>query len=143
LEETAPYEYSNDGGTTWQGSNVFPNLSPGNLDVQIRDLDNPSCFSEVYSRTLSDPIQLDAGAHNTTPLIVCQNFNPDPLTLLHQYPVALPHFLINGTRIVFLLVPGVAMIHQILRFQIPTYIIVRLQIIVANGRIPRLRLLLW
>jgi gliding motility-associated-like protein len=37
---TAPLEYSKDGGTTWQTSNVFLNLAPGSYTVIIRDANN-------------------------------------------------------------------------------------------------------
>ena len=31
------YEYSRDGGATWQATGVFTNLIPGSYNVQIRD----------------------------------------------------------------------------------------------------------
>jgi len=41
---TPPYEYSKDGGATWQSSNVFANLAPGNYDVRARKVGS-SCIS--------------------------------------------------------------------------------------------------
>jgi gliding motility-associated-like protein len=36
------FEYSNDGGVTWQASNSFTNLSAGNYDIRVRR-DNETC----------------------------------------------------------------------------------------------------
>jgi hypothetical protein len=37
------YEYSINGGTTWQAGNTFENLSPGTYNVQIRDASATGC----------------------------------------------------------------------------------------------------
>ena len=37
------YDYSIDGGATWQASGIYTNLIPGTYDVQIRDAANPAC----------------------------------------------------------------------------------------------------
>jgi gliding motility-associated-like protein len=42
---SAPYNYSIDGGNTWQASNVFSNLSPGNYVVKVKDAGN--CLLDV------------------------------------------------------------------------------------------------
>ncbi len=43
---TGPFEYSKDGGTIYQGSNVFSNLTPGIYLVKVRDSSTPTqCFS--------------------------------------------------------------------------------------------------
>ncbi|MCB8963405.1 MAG: HYR domain-containing protein, partial [Bacteroidales bacterium] len=38
------YEYSNNGGSTWQSSNIFSGLIPGSYNVQIRDAAVPTCL---------------------------------------------------------------------------------------------------
>ena len=37
------YEYSNNGGTTWQATGIFTNLIPGSYNVQIRDRAHTAC----------------------------------------------------------------------------------------------------
>jgi hypothetical protein len=37
------YQYSDNGGTSWQGSGTFTNLAPSNYDVRIRDAANTGC----------------------------------------------------------------------------------------------------
>ncbi|MEM8583423.1 MAG: SprB repeat-containing protein, partial [Bacteroidota bacterium] len=43
------YEYSIDGGQSWQTENVFANLSAGNFDILVRDLDNDCLISTSSS----------------------------------------------------------------------------------------------
>lgn len=38
------YQYTVNGGTSWQGSGTFTNLSPGSYDVRIRDAASPACY---------------------------------------------------------------------------------------------------
>jgi gliding motility-associated-like protein len=38
---TGFYQYSNNGGTTWQSSNTFNNLAPNTYNVQMRDVNAP------------------------------------------------------------------------------------------------------
>ena len=38
------YEYSKDGGTSWQATGTFNNLAPGTYDVRLRDASQPACF---------------------------------------------------------------------------------------------------
>jgi PKD repeat protein len=37
------YQYSKNGGTSWQGTGTFTNLAPANYDVRMRDAANPAC----------------------------------------------------------------------------------------------------
>ena len=37
------YEYSVNGGGSWQLANIFNGLAPGTYDVRIRDAVNPAC----------------------------------------------------------------------------------------------------
>lgn len=48
---TAPLQYSINGGTTWQSSNVFTGLSGGTYSVVVRDASN--CRSSVQTITLA------------------------------------------------------------------------------------------
>lgn len=47
---TAPYQYSINGGTTWQASNVFTGLAPATYTIQIRD--NVGCLRTI-TRTVT------------------------------------------------------------------------------------------
>jgi hypothetical protein len=59
---TAPYEYSNDGGATWQAGVTFAGLSAGNYDMQVRDVN--LCTSAIDQETVTEPDAID--------------FDPDP-----------------------------------------------------------------
>ena len=52
---TAPYLYSDDGGLTYQNSNTFYSLSPGNHTFTV--LDNNSCSNDI-SITITQPLEL-------------------------------------------------------------------------------------
>ena len=39
------YQYSIDGGTTWQSSNIFTNITQGNYDVSVKNADN-TCITK-------------------------------------------------------------------------------------------------
>ncbi len=53
------YEFSVDGGTTWQTSPAFTGLCPGDYDVRVRDASNPDCMAYGYW-TLIQPDSLSA-----------------------------------------------------------------------------------
>ncbi|PLX24527.1 MAG: hypothetical protein C0599_02070, partial [Salinivirgaceae bacterium] len=57
---TAPYEYSNDGVTTWQASPIFGTLLAGSYDMQVRDAN--LCLSAIQATPVTEP---DALAFNT------------------------------------------------------------------------------
>ncbi len=50
---TSPCQYSKDGGTNWQGSNVFSGLSAGTYSIRVKDANN--CNSSNYSVTITQP----------------------------------------------------------------------------------------
>ena len=52
---TAPYQYSNDGGITFQSSNTFYNLSPGNNTFTV--IDNNGCINDI-STLITQPLEL-------------------------------------------------------------------------------------
>ncbi|MBK6384693.1 MAG: gliding motility-associated C-terminal domain-containing protein [Chitinophagaceae bacterium] len=57
----SPYEYSIDGGTTWQSSNVF-NVTAGNYTVTIRDVNN--CIT-TQTINVTEPASLTAFSANS------------------------------------------------------------------------------
>ncbi len=56
----APYEYSIDGGMTYQNSNVFENLGTGNYTITIRDDSGMVIQSNELQITAPDPLSLEA-----------------------------------------------------------------------------------
>ena len=50
---TSPYQYSIDGGTTFQAGNTFTNLNVGNYSLVIKD--NTSCISSATAISISKP----------------------------------------------------------------------------------------
>lgn len=55
------YEYSINGGTSYQSSPNFPNLAPATYNLRIRDAANPTCFTTINaSYVVSQPPQLTA-----------------------------------------------------------------------------------
>ncbi len=54
------WEYSIDGGTTWDGSGLFTGLAPGTYVIVIRDLVNPTCMM-----TLNPGLQITGPAQLT------------------------------------------------------------------------------
>jgi hypothetical protein len=48
------YQYSNDGGYSWQDSNVFTNLFAGNYSLSVRDKVNQNCATEISEVTVSE-----------------------------------------------------------------------------------------
>ncbi|MFP4620774.1 MAG: hypothetical protein ACLFM7_05650, partial [Bacteroidales bacterium] len=47
------YEYSHDGGSSWQTSNTFSDLTAGDYDIQIRD--DLNCTSEISTVSIDEP----------------------------------------------------------------------------------------
>ncbi|MBO4531142.1 MAG: putative Ig domain-containing protein, partial [Paludibacteraceae bacterium] len=54
---TSPYQYSKDGGTTYQTSNEFTNLTPATYPIQVKD-DN-GCLSAIENVTITEPNKLE------------------------------------------------------------------------------------
>ncbi len=55
---TPPFEYSKDGGATWQVGNIFQNLSAGNYNIVVRNTGGQGCSSSsvpVVFNVLSQP----------------------------------------------------------------------------------------
>ena len=57
----SPYEYSIDGGTTWQSSNVF-NVAAGNYTITIRDVNNCTITQTI---NVTEPAALTAFSANS------------------------------------------------------------------------------
>lgn len=63
---TTPYQYSINGGTTWQPSNIFPNLSAGTFTITIRDAN--SCTITTAPIQFTTPTPLTDLTFTSTPL---------------------------------------------------------------------------
>ena len=57
-----PYQYSIDGGNTYQYSNIFSNLNPGVYDVVVQDGVGCSVIQTVTIDSPPDPIQVVASS---------------------------------------------------------------------------------
>ena len=60
------YEYSINGGTSWQDNGSFNGLSPAIYNVQIRDAAHPSCLVALGVLTITQPAVLNAVGTVTT-----------------------------------------------------------------------------
>src|SRR5690606_17039609 len=60
---TAAYEYSIDGGTTYQASNVFSSLAPGAYTITVRDANN--CIATTTTQTITQPTALTISETHT------------------------------------------------------------------------------
>ena len=63
---TTPYQYSINGGTTWQSSNVFSNLSTGTFTITIRDANG--CTITTAPIQITTPTSLTDLTFTSTPL---------------------------------------------------------------------------
>jgi uncharacterized protein (DUF2141 family) len=64
------WEYSINGGGSWQNSGNYTNLAPGSYNVQIRDVANPGCYKVLNnSLTITQPAVLKATV--TSSMITC------------------------------------------------------------------------
>ena len=61
---TAPYQYSIDGGNTWQNSNTFNTLTAGTYTIDIKD--NNNC-SDNINITITEPNQVNISTSFTEP----------------------------------------------------------------------------
>jgi|GEM_PF-675330 len=73
------YQYSVNGGTTWQGFGNFTNLAPGNYDVRIRDASNPTCIVTLNAVTITQPSVLNAVIGSTD--VSCFGGNDGTITI--------------------------------------------------------------
>ncbi len=75
------YEYSHNGGTSWQGTGTFSNLSAGYYNVVFRDAVNTSCTLTLNNALqLTQPNILNATI-NTTDVSVCYGNNNGAISL--------------------------------------------------------------
>ncbi|NMM49184.1 fibronectin type III domain-containing protein [Marinigracilibium pacificum] len=61
------FEYSVDGGTTFQSSNSFTGLATGNYDIQVRD--SNGCLSAISNVVIAEPAELLIGSIDKTDAI--------------------------------------------------------------------------
>jgi gliding motility-associated-like protein len=74
------YEYSKDGGTTWQASGSFSGLMPNVVyDVQIRDKDQPTDVLDLGNTTLTEPVVLSGTISAVNP--TCNNGTDGSITI--------------------------------------------------------------
>jgi hypothetical protein len=63
------YEYTINGGTSWQSSASFSNLVPGPYDIRVRDAANTACTYTINgSLVLTEPAVLGITASSNTPV---------------------------------------------------------------------------
>lgn len=70
---TGSLEYSIDNGSTFQSSNVFPNLGEGTYDIIVQDDQDPSCFATATVTLTAPPAPI---ATPPSPVIICYSFSP-------------------------------------------------------------------
>ncbi len=74
------YEYTINGGTTWQASNSFTGLIPGFYNVKIRDAANISCIVTLNgSLNVTEPPVLNANVARTN--VTCNGANNGTITI--------------------------------------------------------------
>ena len=61
---TTPYNYSIDGGVTWQGSGSFTGLAAGTYTVQVKDANSPQCTVSASTVTINEPTALTVSIGN-------------------------------------------------------------------------------
>ena len=74
------YQFSINGGTTWQGSGTFTNLAPGSYDVRIRDAANTGCVITLNpALSITQPAVLSAAISSTN--VTCFGGNDGTITI--------------------------------------------------------------
>ncbi|HQG76595.1 MAG TPA: PKD domain-containing protein [Bacteroidales bacterium] len=74
------YEYSINGGASWQASNTFPNLAPGTYNVRMHDRANPACMIIINSSlVITEPAILSATVARTN--VTCNGANDGTITI--------------------------------------------------------------
>ncbi len=74
------YEYTIDGGATWQPSGNYTNLAPGFYNVQVRDAAQTGCVLVINnSLRISEPAQLAAAVNKTD--ATCFGANDGTITI--------------------------------------------------------------
>jgi PKD repeat protein len=74
------YQYSDNGGTTWQGFGNFTNLTPGTYDVRIRDAANTGCVITLApALVITQPAILAANITSTN--VTCFGGNDGTITI--------------------------------------------------------------
>jgi PKD repeat protein len=74
------YQYSDNGGATWQGSGTFTNLAPANYNVRIRDAANTACFITLNPAiSITQPLILSATLARSN--VTCFGGNDGTITI--------------------------------------------------------------
>jgi hypothetical protein len=75
------YEFSIDGGKTWQRHNSFTGLAPGIYEIKMRDVATPACVVTLDpARTISEPDPFEPGEINSDPVDACFSYKPGEIT---------------------------------------------------------------
>ena len=75
-----PYQYSIDDGATFQDSNVFENLDPGNYQALVVDADGATAETNPVSITVPDPLIVNTQIINGNQLLVSTPDNDGTIT---------------------------------------------------------------
>jgi PKD repeat protein len=73
------YQYSINGGTFWQASGNFTNLTPGTYQIRMRDAANVSCIKSFADVVITELPAISAGFSRT--LITCFGANNGSITI--------------------------------------------------------------
>ena len=73
------FQYSINGGSTWQDSPVFSSLSAGSYDVRIRDRAHITCVTVLPAVLITEPAALSAVATGTN--VTCNGANDGTITI--------------------------------------------------------------
>ena len=74
------YEYSINGGTSWQASGLFIGRAPATYDVRIRDAANAACVIVLNNAlTITEPAVITASVASTN--VTCNGANDGTITI--------------------------------------------------------------
>jgi len=90
---TGPYDYSIDGGTNWQTSNIFPGLAPGNYTIIIRE--SGLCRSNPIPVTVASGTGIAANVTNTA--TACTGISNGSITITPTNGTGPFTFILDGT----------------------------------------------
>jgi hypothetical protein len=80
LEVRDQYQYTINGGATWEGTGSYINLVPGSYDVRIRDAVNTACMLILNANlVLTQPVILSATAARTN--VTCHGASDGTITV--------------------------------------------------------------
>ncbi len=78
---TLPYQYSKDGGITFQSSNVFNGLSGGTYQIKVKDANNCNCTPSVQTCIVAQPTTAPPSFTFSSVNILCFGANSGNITV--------------------------------------------------------------